>query len=288
MLAKTSGSPPAWRKHRSWDRTLTLPQPSASMTMNWTSSMTLFIWAQLSQTPSHLTQSSTGASARQLPPWPDWQRKHVTTANWLSTQRSRSTEPALWAPSLPLCMAASPGNCVPDKSESSMLFTCTASDALWTLSGRTRSQTTLSWKELDAPACSRCWNRDVCAGSATLCAWMTDGSPETSTENLCRENFPQADHSCDSNMCQEGPKSLEHRPEQLGSNSPQTVSLETDCRKVSPSSKRHSLTSTRKREWEERLQPMQTNQRQISSVPSATGTVIPASDWPATPDVVLE
>ena len=28
---------------------------------------------------------------------------------------------------------------------------------------------------------------------------------------------------------QEGPKSLEHRPEQLGSNSPQMVSLETDC-----------------------------------------------------------
>ena len=28
---------------------------------------------------------------------------------------------------------------------------------------------------------------------------------------------------------QEGPKSFEHRPEQLGSNSPQTVSLETDC-----------------------------------------------------------
>ena len=28
---------------------------------------------------------------------------------------------------------------------------------------------------------------------------------------------------------QEGSKSLEHRPEQLGSNSPQTVSLETDC-----------------------------------------------------------
>ena len=33
---------------------------------------------------------------------------------------------------------------------------------------------------------------------------------------------------------------------------------------------------------------MQTDQRQTSSVPSATGTVIPASDWSATPDAVPE
>ena len=33
----------------------------------------------------------------------------------------------------------------------------------------------------------------------------TDGSPKTSsTENLCRENAPQADHSCDSKMCAKG------------------------------------------------------------------------------------
>ena len=120
------------------------------------SSMTSFIWGQLSQTPSHLTQSSTGASARQLPPWPDWHRKYGTTASWPSTQSSRSTEPASWVLS---CMAASPGHCAPDRSESSMLFTCAASHAFWTSPGRTRSQTTLSWKELDAPACSRCWNR---------------------------------------------------------------------------------------------------------------------------------
>ena len=44
----------------------------------------------------------------------------------LSTQRSKSTEPASRAPS---CMAASPGHCVPDKSESSMLLTCAISDA---------------------------------------------------------------------------------------------------------------------------------------------------------------
>ena len=65
-------------------------------------------------------------------------------------------------------------------------------------------------------------------------------------------------------------ESLEHRPEQL------------------PSSKRHSLSSTKRREWEERLQPMQTDQRQTSSVPFVTGTVIPASDWPATSDAVPE
>ena len=61
MHGGSSGLP----HYRSWDRTLTLPKPSASMTMNWMSSMTLFIWAQLSQTPPHLTQSSTGASERQ-------------------------------------------------------------------------------------------------------------------------------------------------------------------------------------------------------------------------------
>ena len=32
----------------------------------------------------------------------------------------------------------------------------------------------------------------------------------------------------------------------------------------------------------------QTNQRQTSSVPSTIGTVIPASDFPATPDAVPE
>ena len=44
----------------------------------------------------------------------------------------------------------------------------------------------------------------------------------------------------------------------------------------------------KKREEEERLQPMQADQRQTSSVPFATGTVIPALDWTATPDVVPE
>ena len=82
------------------------------------------------------------------------------------------------------------------------VFTYATSDTFWTSPGKTRSLTTLSWKELDAPACSRCWNRDMCAGLATSCAWMTDGSPKTSsTENLCRENVPQADHSCNSKMC---------------------------------------------------------------------------------------
>ena len=60
------------------------------------------------------------------------------------------------------------------------------------------------------------------------------------------------------------------------------------CRKVSPTSKRRSLSSTGKREWEERLQPMQTGQRQTSSVSSATGTIIPASDWLATFNAVPE
>ena len=56
------------KKTQAMGQELTLPQSSASMTMNWMSPMTSFIWAQLSQTPTHLTQSSTGASARQLPP----------------------------------------------------------------------------------------------------------------------------------------------------------------------------------------------------------------------------
>ena len=60
------------------------------------------------------------------------------------------------------------------------------------------------------------------------------------------------------------------------------------CRKVSPSSKRRSLSRTKKGEREERLQPMQTDQRQTSSVPSATGTVISALDWSATPGTVPE
>ena len=270
-----------------YKRTLTPPQPSASVNMNWMSSMTSFTSAQLSQTPSHLTQSSTGASARQLPPLPDWQRNHGITANWPCTRRSRSTEPASWGLS---CMAASPGHCVPDRSESSMLFTCAASDAFWTSPGRTRSQTTLSWKELDAPACSRCRNRDVCAGSATLCAWTMDGSPKTSSmENSCRENDPQADHSCDSKMCARGTQKPWTLTRTTGKQQPSDGQPgDRLCRMVSPTSKRRSLSSTGKREWEERLQPMQTGQRQTSSVSSATGTVIPTSDWLATLDAAPE
>ena len=49
-----------------------------------------------------------------------------------------------------------------------------------------------------------------------------------------------------------------------------------------------TLAIAKKSEWKERLQPMQTGQRQTSSVPSTTGTVTPASDWPATPDAVPE
>ena len=40
------------------------------------------------------------------------------------------------------------------------------------------------------------------AETAMSCAWTTDGSLKTSSpENLCRENVPQADHSCDSKVC---------------------------------------------------------------------------------------
>ena len=43
------------------------------------------------------------------------------------------------------------------------------------------------------------------AGCTSMsCTWTTDGSPKTSMENSCRENVPQADHSCDSKMCARG------------------------------------------------------------------------------------
>ena len=45
----------------------------------------------------------------------------------------------------------------------------------------------------------------------------------------------------------EGPKSLEHRPEQLGSNCPQTVSLETDCAERSLQVRRDTRSAARRK-----------------------------------------
>ena len=178
----------------------------------------------------------------------------------------------------------------PTGSESSMLFTCAASGAFWPSPGRTRSQTTLSWKELDAPVCSRCWNRDVCAGSATSCAgrWTDPQRPplwRTRGGKTSHRQTTTAIQRC----VQKGPKSLDIDQNNWEATALRRVSLETDCAEWSlPTSKRRSLSSTGKREWEERLQPMQTGQRQTLSVSSATGTVIPASDWLATLDAVPE
>ena len=194
MPAKTSGLPLAWRKHRSWDRTLTLPQPSASMTMNWMSSMTLFFWAQLSQTPSHLMQSSTGASARHLPPWPDWQRKHGTTASWPCTQRSRSIEPASWALS---CMAASEHH----------------------LAGQGPKQHCpgKSWMHQHVHAAET--ETYVLARSCRAHGRRMD--PQRPLWRTCAGKTSHRQTTAAIQRCvQEGPKSLEHRPEQLGSNSP--------------------------------------------------------------------
>ena len=81
---------------------------------------------------------------------------------------------------------------------------------------------------------------------------------------------------------QEGPKSLEHRPEQLGSNSPQTVTLETDCSERSLQLRRDARSATQRRENEK------TDHAASDFVSPATGTVMPALDWLATPDVVPE
>ena len=51
---------------------------------------------------------------------------------------------------------------------------------------------------------------------------------------------------------QEGPKSPEHRPEQLGSNSPQTVSLETDCAERSLQVRRDTRSATLGKENEKK------------------------------------
>ena len=51
---------------------------------------------------------------------------------------------------------------------------------------------------------------------------------------------------------QEGPKSLEHQPEQLGSNSPQTVSLETDCAERSLRARRDSRSAAQRKENEKK------------------------------------
>ena len=75
----------------------------------------------------------------------------------------------------------------------------------------------------------------------------------------------------------------------MGSNSSRTVSLETDCAERSLQVQRDTCSAARGKESEKKgCSPGGTDQRQTSIVPSATGTVIPASDWPATPDAVPE
>ena len=59
-----------------------------------------------------------------------------------------------------------------------------------------------------------------------MLVWLRQTS---STKNFCRENVHRQTTAVIQRCVQEGPESLEHRPEQLGSNSPLTVSLETDC-----------------------------------------------------------
>ena len=81
---------------------------------------------------------------------------------------------------------------------------------------------------------------------------------------------------------QEGPKSLEHRPEQLGSNSPQTVSLEADCGEKSLQLRRDPRSAARRKENETKgCRPCRQTSVRLREM------VIPASDWPATPRAQL-
>ena len=157
-----------------------------------------------------------------------------------------------------------------------------------THSGRTRFQTTLSWKEMDAPACSCWWNRDVWLGHVMRMDDRQIPKDLLYGELVHRKHPTGRPQLRFKDVCKRDLKpwiSTRTTGKQQPSNSQPGDRL---CRMVSPSSTRHSLSSMKKREWEERLKPMQTDQRQTSSVPSATGNVIPASDWPATPDAVPE
>ena len=61
------------------------------------SSMTSSTWDLLSLIPLLSTWRSTSASVKQLRPCPVWQSKYGPTTSWLSTPKSRSTEPVSWA-----------------------------------------------------------------------------------------------------------------------------------------------------------------------------------------------
>ena len=138
-------------------------------------------------------------------------------------------------------MAASPGHCVPDRSESSMLFTCAASDVFWTSPGRTRSQTTLSWKETY-----------VLARPLRVHGRRTDPQRPPLWRTRAGKTSHRQTTAAIQRCVQEGPKSLEHRPEQLGSNNPQTVSLETDCAERSLELRRDTRSAAQGKENEKK------------------------------------
>ena len=77
--------------------------------------------------------------------------------------------------------------------------------------------------------------------------------PRPPLRRTCAEKTSHRQTTAAIQSCvQEGPKSPEHRPEQLGSNSPQTVSLETDCAARSLQVRRDTRSAPRGKENEKK------------------------------------
>ena len=70
----------------------------------------------------------------------------------------------------------------------------------------------------------------------------------SSTETFAGKTSHRQTTAAIQRCVQEGPKSLEHRPAQLGNNSPQTVSLETDCAERSLQLRRDAHSAARGKE----------------------------------------
>ena len=148
-------------------------------------------------------------------------------ASWQSTPKSRYTEPASSAPSF---KATNLGPCKPVRKRNSMYSTCAVFVAFCASPGRAKSLTTVSWRELESPACTHCWSRDACASWGMWYAWIMAGSPRISSMvSWHKANARLADPNCDTKTSARGTEGHGCRPHHMGSCSLRSGCLAADC-----------------------------------------------------------
>ena len=268
MPIKISGLPLALRKHRSWDRTLNLPQPSASMTMNWMSSMTSFLWAQLRaqqahrQGSYHHDQTDKESMEEQQA---DWSHKDP------DLQSLRREHPPIW-------------QWVPD-------IACpTRAKAQYFSHAQppTHSEYRLAGQGPKQHWAGKSWMHQHVhvAETETYALALLRRAHGRRTDpqrpvlrRTCAGKLSHRQTTAAIPRCvQEGPKDLEHRPEQLGSNSHQRTVQKGLSSFEETLAEQHEKKRTRRKSAAHADRPAS----------DFVCALCHRDDWPATPDAVLE